>query len=123
MGQKVHPYGFRLGYTKPWKSRWFVERDYDKLLLEDVKLKNELKDKLKSAGVSSIEIERPGNKLRVIIKTARPGIIIGRKGRGNRQAEAGRAEAHRPRSLYRHPGSAQARTRCAAGFGSHRAAT
>jgi len=80
MGQKVHPYGFRLGYTKPWKSRWFVERDYDKLLLEDVKLKNELKDKLKSAGVSSIEVERPGNKLRVIIKTARPGIIIGRKG-------------------------------------------
>jgi small subunit ribosomal protein S3 len=80
MGQKVHPYGFRLGYTKPWKSRWFAERDYDKQLLEDVKLKNELKDKLKSAGVSSIEIERPGNKLRVIIKTARPGIIIGRKG-------------------------------------------
>src|SRR5438552_19214590 len=80
MGQKVHPYGFRLGYTKPWKSRWFVERDYDKLLLEDVKLKGELKDKLKSAGVSSIEVERPGNKLRVIIKTARPGIIIGRKG-------------------------------------------
>ena len=80
MGQKVHPYGFRLGYTKPWKSRWFVERDYDKLLLEDVKLKAELKDKLKSAGVSAVEIERPGNKLRIIIKTARPGIIIGRKG-------------------------------------------
>ena len=57
MGQKVHPYGFRLGYTKPWKSRWFVTRDYDKLLLEDVKLKDELKDKLKSAGVSSIEVE------------------------------------------------------------------
>ena len=54
MGQKVHPYGFRLGYTKPWKSRWFVERDYDKLLLEDVKLKAELKDKLKSAGVSAV---------------------------------------------------------------------
>ena len=80
MGQKVHPYGFRLGYTKPWKSRWFAERDYDKQLLEDVRLKGELKDKLKSAGVSAIEIERPGNKLRVIIKTARPGIIIGRKG-------------------------------------------
>jgi small subunit ribosomal protein S3 len=80
MGQKVHPYGFRLGYTKPWKSRWFVERDYDKLLHEDVKLKTELKEKLKSAGVSTIEIERPGNKLRIIIKTARPGIIIGRKG-------------------------------------------
>jgi small subunit ribosomal protein S3 len=80
MGQKVHPYGFRLGYTKPWKSRWFAERDYDKQLLDDVRLKKELKEKLKSAGVSSIEVERPGNKLRVIIKTARPGIIIGRKG-------------------------------------------
>src|ERR1700721_2011327 len=80
MGQKVHPYGFRLGYTKPWKSRWFVERDYDKLLLEDVKLKTELKEKLKSAGVSSIESERPGNKLRIIVRTARPGIIIGPKG-------------------------------------------
>ncbi len=80
MGQKVHPYGFRLGYTKPWKSRWYADRDYDKLLIEDIKLKEELKEKLKSAGVSSIEIERPGNKLRIIIRTARPGIIIGRKG-------------------------------------------
>src|ERR671937_2081956 len=80
MGQKVHPYGFRLGYTKAWKSRWYNERDYSKQLLEDVKLKQELKEKLKSAGVSSIEIERPGNKLRIIIRTARPGIIIGRKG-------------------------------------------
>jgi small subunit ribosomal protein S3 len=80
MGQKVHPYGFRLGYTKPWKSRWYMDRDYSKMLIEDIKLKAELKDKLKSAGVSSIEIERPGNKLRIIIRTARPGIIIGRKG-------------------------------------------
>src|ERR1700753_1915726 len=80
MGQKVHPYGFRLGVNKPWRSRWFVERDYDKLLVEDVKLKAELREKLKAAGVSSIEIERPGNKLRIMIRTARPGIIIGRKG-------------------------------------------
>ena len=78
MGQKVHPYGFRLGYTKPWTSRWFTVRDYSKLLVEDVKLKAELKEKLKSAGVSSIEIERPGNKLRFFIRSARPGIIIGR---------------------------------------------
>ena len=108
MGQKVHPYGFRLGVTKPWKSRWFVERDYDKLLLEDVKLKAELKDKLKSAGVSSIEIERPGNKLRIIIRTARPGIIIGRKGaeidklkqeiqkRTNRDVYVDIQEVHKP---------------------------
>ena len=80
MGQKVHPYGFRLGVNKPWRSRWFVERDYDKLLVEDVQLKRELKEKLKAAGVSSVEVERPGNKLRLIIRTARPGIIIGRKG-------------------------------------------
>src|ERR1700750_2078461 len=80
MGQKVHPYGFRLGINKPWKSRWFVERGYDKLLVEDVKLKAELREKLKAAGVSSVEVERPGNKLRLIIRIARPGIIIGRKG-------------------------------------------
>src|SRR5215813_3196098 len=104
MGQKVHPYGFRLGYTKPWKSRWFVERDYDKLLHED----DELKDKLKSAGISAIEIERPGNKLRIIIKTARPGIIIGRKGaeidklkqelqkRTNREVYIDIQEVHKP---------------------------
>ena len=54
MGQKVHPYGFRLGINKPWKSRWFVERGYDKLLVEDVKLKAELREKLKAAGVSSV---------------------------------------------------------------------
>src|SRR5437660_590261 len=80
MGQKVHPYGFRLGVNKPWRSRWFSERDYDKLLVEDVMLKAELRDKLKAAGVSSVEIERPGNKLRFLIRTARPGIVIGRKG-------------------------------------------
>src|ERR1700692_3270605 len=80
MGQKVHPYGFRLGYTKPWEARWYMDRDYAKCLIENIKLKAELKHKLKSAGVSSIEIERPGNKLRIIIRTARPGIIIGRKG-------------------------------------------
>jgi len=80
MGQKVHPYGFRLGVNKPWRSRWFSERDYAKLLVEDVKLKAELREKLKAAGVSSVEIERPGNKLRFLIRTARPGIVIGRKG-------------------------------------------
>jgi small subunit ribosomal protein S3 len=66
--------------NKPWRSRWFSERDYAKLLVEDVKLKAELREKLKAAGVSSVEIERPGNKLRFLIRTARPGIVIGRKG-------------------------------------------
>ena len=74
MGQKVHPYGFRLGFNKPWRSRWFAKQGYAKLLQED------LRGRLKSAGVSSIEVDRPGNKLRVTIRTSRPGIIIGRKG-------------------------------------------
>jgi small subunit ribosomal protein S3 len=80
MGQKVHPYGFRVGINKPWRSRWFANRDYSRLLVEDVHLKRELKEKLKAAGVSSVEVERPGNKLRLMIRTARPGIVIGRKG-------------------------------------------
>ena len=80
MGQKVHPYGFRLGYNKTWKSRWFAKKDYADLLHEDLKLKEQLKEKLSSAGVASVEIERPGNKLKITIYTARPGIIIGRKG-------------------------------------------
>jgi small subunit ribosomal protein S3 len=80
MGQKVHPYGFRLGFNKPWRSRWFAKQGYAKLLQEDLELKVNLRDRLKSAGVSSIEVDRPGNKLRVTIRTSRPGIIIGRKG-------------------------------------------
>jgi small subunit ribosomal protein S3 len=80
MGQKVHPFGFRLGVTKTWKSRWFDRQDYSKLLFEDLELKESLRSRLKSAGVSSIEVDRPGNKLRITIRTSRPGIIIGRKG-------------------------------------------
>jgi small subunit ribosomal protein S3 len=80
MGQNVHPYGFRLGVTKTWRSRWFAKQDYAKLLHEDLELKQSLSDRLKSAGVSSIEVDRPGNKIRITIRTSRPGIIIGRKG-------------------------------------------
>jgi small subunit ribosomal protein S3 len=80
MGQKVHPYGFRLGFNKPWRSRWFATHNYATLLQEDLELKEALRSRLRSAGVSSIEVDRPGNKLRVTIRTSRPGIIIGRKG-------------------------------------------
>jgi len=80
MGQKVHPYGFRLGYTKNWRSRWFARHDYAKLLHEDLALKESLRSRLKAAGISSVEVDRAGNKLRVTIRTSRPGIIIGRKG-------------------------------------------
>jgi len=80
MGQKVHPYGFRLGVTKTWRSRWFSKHNYAKLLQEDLALKAMLRKRLRSAGVSSIELDRPGNKLRITIRTSRPGIVIGRKG-------------------------------------------
>jgi small subunit ribosomal protein S3 len=80
MGQKVHPYGFRLGVTKTWRSRWFAKQDYAKLLREDLDLKESLRERLKAAGVSSIEVDRPGNKIRVTIRTSRPGIIIGKRG-------------------------------------------
>ena len=80
MGQKVHPYGFRLGFNKTWLSRWFADRDYAKLLHEDLVLRDTLKARFKAAGVSKIEIERAANKLKIDIHTSRPGIIIGRKG-------------------------------------------
>lgn len=80
MGQKVHPYGFRLGFNKTWRSRWYSDRDYAKLLHEDLALRSELKRRFAHAGVSRIEIERAANKLKIDIHTSRPGIIIGRKG-------------------------------------------
>jgi small subunit ribosomal protein S3 len=80
MGQKVHPYGFRLGFNKTWRSRWYADRDYEKLLHEDLALRDMLKRRFQHAGVSKIEIERAANKLKIDIHTSRPGIIIGRKG-------------------------------------------
>ena len=80
MGQKVHPYGFRIGFNKTWRSRWYAEKKYAELLHEDLVLRQILKKKLGHAGVSAIDIERAANKLKVNILTSRPGIIIGRKG-------------------------------------------
>lgn len=80
MGQKVHPYGFRLGYNKNWLSRWYSKKDYPAFVYQDDQLRKFVKKKLYQAGVARIEIERAGGKVRLIIHTARPGIIIGRKG-------------------------------------------
>jgi len=80
LGQKVHPYGFRLGFNKTWHSRWFAGRTYASLLHRDLKLRADLKKRLSHAGVSEIDIERTANKMRINIHTSRPGIIIGRKG-------------------------------------------
>jgi small subunit ribosomal protein S3 len=80
MGQKVHPTGFRLGFNKTWRSRWYAEKEYANLLHEDVDLKNDLKKRFAHAGVSRVDVERAANKLKISIFTSRPGIIIGRKG-------------------------------------------
>ena len=80
MGQKTHPIGFRLGSTRTWSSRWFATKNYAALLHEDVKIRRFIKDQLYHAGIAKIDIERSANRARITIFTARPGIIIGRKG-------------------------------------------
>jgi small subunit ribosomal protein S3 len=80
MGQKVNPIGLRVGINRTWDSRWFAGKDYAQLLHEDLRLKDYLKDRLQQAGVSRIIIERPAKKARVTIHSARPGVVIGKKG-------------------------------------------
>ena len=80
MGQKTHPVGSRLGIIKTWDSRWYAKKGYSDQLLEDINIRRSLKQRLFHAGVPKIEIERTGQNIRVIIYTARPGIIIGKKG-------------------------------------------
>ncbi len=81
MGQKSHPYGLRLGYIKPWKSRWYAtSKNLSQFLHEDLKIRKHLKEKLGFAGIANIEIERSSGRVRVRIFTARPGVIIGRRG-------------------------------------------
>ncbi len=80
MGQKVHPKGFRLGVIEHWDSTWFARREYSQLLHEDLRMRKFLKERLYHAGVSRVEIERAANKAKINIYTARPGIVIGKKG-------------------------------------------
>jgi len=82
VGQKTHPHGFRLGFNKQWSSRWFAKgANYCRLVHEDLKMKKIIKDRYYHAGISSVDVERVGPKIRVIIQTARPGIVIGRGGK------------------------------------------
>lgn len=92
MGQKVHPEGLRLGIIRDWNARWYAERDFAKLLHEDLALRRFLKNRLYAAGVSDIEIERAANRLKITIHAARPGLIIGR---GGAEVESLRQELER----------------------------
>jgi len=80
LGQKVNPVGFRLGVIKTWDSKWFANKDYARLVYEDRKIRDYIKDRLYHAGISRIELERAANKAKIRIHTARPGIVIGKKG-------------------------------------------
>ena len=82
MGQKVHPIGFRLGVIRSWESKWYEEKNYAKWLHEDIHLREFVKEKLGQAGISKIEIERAANKVKINVHTARPGIVIGKRGAG-----------------------------------------
>ncbi len=91
MGQKVHPYGFRLGVIKTWNSKWFEERNYARWLHEDITLKRVVKEHLANAGIAGIEIERAAAKVKVVVYTARPGIVIGKGGKGVEELKKGKA--------------------------------
>ena len=91
MGEKINPYGFRLGVTTDWKSRWFSEREYKDYLTEDWKIREYLMTTLEDAAVSRVEVERTRDKLRIDVHTARPGIVIGRKGAKADELRAGLA--------------------------------
>ena len=80
MGRKVHPYGFRVGITRDWQSRWFSERDYSELLHEDLKLRRLIEKTLADASISQVLMERNANQITMTVKTAKPGIVIGRGG-------------------------------------------
>ncbi len=80
MGQKINPIGFRLGIVKTWNSKWFAERDYAKMLHEDLRIRKFIKEKLFDAGISRVLIERAAGKIKINVHTARPGIVIGKKG-------------------------------------------
>ncbi len=88
MGQKTHPFGFRLGVIKTWNSKWYEDKNYAKWLHEDIALRKHVREEHAHAGIAGIEIERAANKAKVIIQTSRPGIIIGKRGAGVEQLRA-----------------------------------
>jgi small subunit ribosomal protein S3 len=88
MGQKTHPYGFRLNVIRSWSSKWYEDKHYAKWLHEDLQLRKAIRKKFANAGIAGIQIERAANKAKVVIATSRPGIIIGRRGAGVEQLKA-----------------------------------
>src|SRR5512134_1897685 len=93
MGQKTHPYGFRLGVIKTWTSKWYEDKQYRQWLHEDIRIKRAVKDYLYNANVAGVEVERAANKAKVIIYTARPGMVIGKGGKGIEILKSGNTDS------------------------------
>jgi len=101
MGQKVHPYGFRLGVIKTWNSKWFEERNYASWLHEDITLRRLVKEHLANAGLAGVEIERAAAKVKIVIYTARPGIVIGKGGKGVEDLKKGKPADRKGQAPFR----------------------
>ena len=115
MGQKINPIGLRLGINRTWDSRWFSSKnEYGTLLHEDIKIRKELMKQLKQAAVSKIIIERPHKKCRVTIHSARPGVVIGKKGADIEKLRKSVAKMTDQRRRHQHRRNPQAGARCAA---------
>jgi small subunit ribosomal protein S3 len=115
MGQKIHPTGFRLAVSRNWASRWYASnRDFAGMLAEDIKVREYLKAKLKNAAVARVLIERPAKNARITIFSARPGVVIGKKGEDIEEPEARTRSTFGRASRSEHRRSAQARNRCQA---------
>jgi small subunit ribosomal protein S3 len=112
MGQKVNPIGLRVGINRTWDSRWFADKDYGSLLHSDLRLRKFLHDRLSQAGVSKIVIERPAKKARVTIHSARPGVVIGKKGADIEKLRSELSKMTGSEVLPEHPGNPQAGDRC-----------
>ena len=110
MGQKVHPKGFRIGVIEGWESRWFAEKEYANLLHDDIKVRDFIKKRLQHAGIAKIEIERAANKAKINIHTARPGIVIGKKGVEIEKLKTETCQIVEPRGLSQHSRSASPRS-------------
>ena len=115
MGQKINPYGFRLGISTDHKSRWYADKLYSSYIGEDVKIRRLLTKGLERAGISSVEIERTRDRVRVDIYTARPGIVIGRNGAEAERVRERPGEADREAGSAEHSRSQESRNRCPAG--------
>ena len=111
MGQKVNPHGLRVGVIKDWDSRWYADADFADYLVEDYNIRTFLKKKLYSAGVSKIEIERASDRVKIIIYTAKPGIVIGKGGAEIEKVKAELKEIHRQETYRRYQRSKETRQR------------